>query len=115
MDLLHSRRFDGFCLVSSDSDFTRLATRIREDGLMVFGFGEKQTPSAFVNACDRFNHVEELTTSPLEVIATHAAQAKHLPQPAPRPPPSPHRPNPLPPQNPPRRPPPPAPGRSGPA
>jgi uncharacterized LabA/DUF88 family protein len=47
MDLLHSRRFDGFCLVSSDSDFTRLATRIREDGLMVFGFGEKQTPSAF--------------------------------------------------------------------
>lgn len=76
MDLLHSRRFDGFCLVSSDSDFTRLATRIREDGLMVFGFGEKQTPSAFVNACDRFSHVEELTTSPLEVIATRAATAK---------------------------------------
>ena len=76
MDLLHSRRFDGFCLVSSDSDFTRLATRIREDGLMVFGFGEKQTPSAFVNACDRFNHVEELTTSPLEVIATRAAGAE---------------------------------------
>lgn len=92
MDLLHSRRFDGFCLVSSDSDFTRLATRIREDGLMVFGFGEKQTPSAFVNACDRFNHVEELTTSPLEVIATHAAQAETPPAavapvaPAPTPP-----------------------------
>lgn len=76
MDLLHSRRFDGFCLVSSDSDFTRLATRIREDGLMVFGFGEKQTPRAFANACDCFNHMEELTTSPLEVIATRAAQAE---------------------------------------
>jgi len=76
MDLLHSRRFDGFCLVSSDSDFTRLATRIREYGLMVFGFGEKQTPRAFANACDCFNHMEELTTSPLEVIATRAAQAE---------------------------------------
>ncbi|MDD2991506.1 MAG: NYN domain-containing protein [Zoogloea sp.] len=79
MDLLHSRRFDGFCLVSSDSDFTRLATRIREDGLMVFGFGEKQTPKAFVNACDRFNHVEELTTSPLEVIATRGVPAETPP------------------------------------
>lgn len=94
-DLLHSRRFDGFCLVSSDSDFTRLATRIREDGLMVFGFGEKQTPSAFVNACDRFDHVEELTTSPLEVIATRGVPAETPPAavppaapvaPAPKPP-----------------------------
>jgi hypothetical protein len=100
MDLLHSRRFDGFCLVSSDSDFTRLATRIREDGLMVFGFGEKQTPRAFVNACDRFNHVEELTTSPLEVIATRAARLKHPPQPAPRPHLPPHPRHPLPPQSP---------------
>ena len=54
MDLLHSRRFDGFCLVSSDSDFTRLASRIREEGLMVYGFGERKTPSALVKACDKF-------------------------------------------------------------
>lgn len=60
MDLLHSRRFEGFCLVSSDSDFTRLATRIREDGLVVFGFGEKKAPKAFVNACDRYIYVENL-------------------------------------------------------
>jgi uncharacterized LabA/DUF88 family protein len=60
MDLLHSRRFEGFCLVSSDSDFTRLATRIREDGLVVYGFGEKKTPKAFVNACDRYIYVENL-------------------------------------------------------
>lgn len=60
MDLLHSRRFEGFCLVSSDSDFTRLAGRIREDGLVVFGFGEKKVPKAFVNACDRYIYVENL-------------------------------------------------------
>ncbi|WP_291981843.1 MULTISPECIES: NYN domain-containing protein [unclassified Candidatus Accumulibacter] len=60
MDLLHSRRFEGFCLVSSDSDFTRLATRIREDGLVVYGFGEKKAPKAFVNACDRYTYVENL-------------------------------------------------------
>jgi uncharacterized LabA/DUF88 family protein len=63
MDLLHSRRFEGFCLVSSDSDFTRLATRIREDGLVVFGFGEKKAPKAFVNACDRYIYVENLLGS----------------------------------------------------
>jgi hypothetical protein len=60
MDLLHSRRFEGFCLVSSDSDFTRLATRIREDGLVVYGFGEKKAPKSFVNACDRYTYVENL-------------------------------------------------------
>lgn len=60
MDLLHSGRFEGFCLVSSDSDFTRLATRIREDGLVVYGFGEKKAPKAFVNACDRYIYVENL-------------------------------------------------------
>lgn len=64
MDLLHSRRFEGFCLVSSDSDFTRLATRIREDGLVVFGFGEKKAPKAFVNACDRYIYVENLIAPP---------------------------------------------------
>lgn len=54
MDLLYTRRFDGFCLVSSDSDFTRLASRIREEGLLVYGFGEEKTPKAFVSACDKF-------------------------------------------------------------
>lgn len=54
MDLLYTRRFDGFCLVTSDSDFTGLATRIREEGLMVLGFGEQKTPDAFRNACHKF-------------------------------------------------------------
>ena len=54
MDLLFTKRFDGFCLVSSDSDFTRLASRIREEGLMVYGFGEQKTPKPFVSACDKF-------------------------------------------------------------
>lgn len=60
MDLLHSRRFDGFCLVSSDSDFTRLAARIREEGIDVFGFGEKKTPESFRQACRRFFYTENL-------------------------------------------------------
>ena len=60
MDLLFSKRFDGFCLVSSDSDFTRLASRIREEGLLVYGFGEKKTPKAFVSACDKFIFTEVL-------------------------------------------------------
>jgi hypothetical protein len=54
MDLLYTGSFDGFCIVSSDSDFTRLAARIRESGLTVYGFGEKKTPEAFVKACDKF-------------------------------------------------------------
>jgi len=54
MDLLYTGHFDGFCIVSSDSDFTRLAARIRESGLTVYGFGEKKTPEAFVKACDKF-------------------------------------------------------------
>jgi uncharacterized LabA/DUF88 family protein len=60
MDLLYAKRFDGFCLVSSDSDFTRLASRIREEGLLVYGFGEKKTPKAFVSACDKFIFTEVL-------------------------------------------------------
>lgn len=60
MDLLHEGNLDGFCLVSSDSDFTRLATRIRETGLMVYGLGEKKTPEAFVAACDKFIYTEIL-------------------------------------------------------
>ncbi len=60
MDLLYTRRFDGFCLVSSDSDFTGLALRIREEGLTVFGFGEQKTPEAFRNACHKFLFTEVL-------------------------------------------------------
>jgi uncharacterized LabA/DUF88 family protein len=60
MDLLYTQNFDGFCIVSSDSDFTRLASRIRESGLVVYGFGEKKTPESFVNACDKFIFTEIL-------------------------------------------------------
>jgi uncharacterized LabA/DUF88 family protein len=60
MDLLHGGAVDGFCLVSSDSDFTRLATRIREAGLVVYGFGEEKTPRPFMAACDRFVYTEIL-------------------------------------------------------
>jgi uncharacterized LabA/DUF88 family protein len=60
MDLLYTYKFDGFCIVSSDSDFTKLASRIREAGLLVYGFGEKKTPKAFVSACDKFIFTEVL-------------------------------------------------------
>ena len=60
MDILHSGDVDGFCLVSSDSDYTRLATRIRETGIFVMGIGEKKTPKPFVNACDVFVYTENL-------------------------------------------------------
>jgi uncharacterized LabA/DUF88 family protein len=63
MDILYSGTFDGFCLVSSDSDFTRLASRIRESGKVVYGFGEQKTPRPFVTACDRFIYTEVFSTS----------------------------------------------------
>lgn len=67
MDLLYTRKFDGFCLITSDSDFTGLAMRFREEGLTVFGFGEKKTPEAFRNACHKFLFTEVLRpTSPAE-------------------------------------------------
>ena len=65
-DVLHIGRVDGFCLVSSDSDFTRLATRSREAGLVVYGFGERKTPEPFVAACDKFIYTEILRTEPEE-------------------------------------------------
>lgn len=58
MDILHSEKVDGFCIVSSDSDFTRLATRLRESGMLVIGIGEKKTPSPFIVACDKFIYIE---------------------------------------------------------
>jgi|TARA_R100000005_G_scaffold94926_2_gene74531 uncharacterized LabA/DUF88 family protein len=90
MDLLHSGRFDGFCLVSSDSDFTRLAARIREQGIDVFGFGERKTPESFRQACRRFIYTENLregsegspqtaavtSKKPLEPLSKATAQLK---------------------------------------
>lgn len=60
MDILYSGRVDGFCIVSSDSDFTRLAIRLREAGMKVFGFGERKTPVSFISACDKFIYIEIL-------------------------------------------------------
>src|SRR5512146_1520237 len=73
MDILHSGVVDGFCLVSSDSDYTRLATRIREAGIFVMGIGEKKTAKAFVNACDLFVYTENL------VAEKKAVQQKRSP------------------------------------
>jgi len=68
MDLLYTDKLDGFCIVSSDSDFTRLASRIREAGLTVYGFGEKKTPKPFVGACDKFIYTEILRKEEVETI-----------------------------------------------
>jgi hypothetical protein len=75
MDLLHAGHLDGFCIVSSDSDFTRLAVRIRESGLMVYGFGAKKTPVAFVAACDKFVYTEILQPPPASTAGAPAAAA----------------------------------------
>jgi uncharacterized LabA/DUF88 family protein len=79
MDLLYSGRFDGFCIVSSDSDFTRLAARIRESGLTVYGFGERKTPKPFVAACDKFIYIENLTYA-----ETTASNVGEVARPTPR-------------------------------
>ena len=79
MDLLHTERLDGFCLVSSDSDFTRLAIRIRENGLPVFGFGEEKTPNSFVKACNRFFYIEIFKTKLVEPEATELQGPKATP------------------------------------
>jgi len=76
MDLLHSGRFEGFCLVSSDSDFTRLAARIREEGVDVYGFGELKTPESFRQACRRFIYTENLL--PEEPARTGAQTTRAL-------------------------------------
>lgn len=72
MDLLYTKNFDGFCIVSSDSDFTRLASRIRESGIKVYGFGEQKTPKAFIGVCDKFIYTENLrrATNHKEAINT---------------------------------------------
>jgi uncharacterized LabA/DUF88 family protein len=78
MDLLHSGRFDGFCLVSSDSDFTRLASRLREQGAEVYGFGEQKTPESFRQACRRFIYTENLIQEPASAQPGTLAPAKAL-------------------------------------
>jgi uncharacterized LabA/DUF88 family protein len=75
MDLLHSGRFDGFCLISSDSDFTRLASRIREQGVDVYGFGERKTPESFRQACRRFIYTENLLLPETSTSGEDAAKA----------------------------------------
>lgn len=87
MDILHSGRFDGFVLVSSDSDFTALASRIREQGLDVYGIGQKKTPESFRNACKRFIYIENLIAgdengsgrSPARSDPTDEAQPEPVP------------------------------------
>lgn len=69
MDILYSEKVDGFCLVSSDSDFTRLATRLREAGMRVYGIGEKKTPEPFIVACDKFIYIEILQKQKEDVEA----------------------------------------------
>jgi len=80
MDLLYTDRFDGFCIVSSDSDFTKLAARIRESGLFVYGFGEKKTPDAFVSACDKFIYTEVLRANEGEESSIKKKSTKELRQ-----------------------------------
>jgi uncharacterized LabA/DUF88 family protein len=86
MDLLYTKDLNGFCIVSSDSDFTPLVMRIRANGLKVFGFGEKKTPEPFVNACSKFLYLENLgepvPPPPMEPVEKMPRAAKSEPQPA---------------------------------
>lgn len=76
MDILYSEKVTGFCIVSSDSDFTRLATRLREAGMTVIGFGEKKTPKPFISACDKFIYLEILKHASAETAAEKKTTAK---------------------------------------
>ncbi|WP_343567149.1 NYN domain-containing protein [Sphingobacterium sp.] len=82
MDILHSDRVDGFCIVSSDSDFTRLATRLRESGKLVIGIGEKKTPKPFIASCDKFIYVEIFEKNQKKETVTKKKQ-QNQPKPAP--------------------------------
>jgi len=72
MDILYSKNVDGFCIVSSDSDFTKLAARLREAGMYVVGMGEKKTPAPFIAACEKFKYLEVLATIPTKHNETNA-------------------------------------------
>ncbi len=76
MDILYSKNVDGFCIVSSDSDFTRLAARLREAGMYVVGIGEKKTPLPFITACEKFKYLEVLAAVPTNHDKTQAAAVK---------------------------------------
>jgi len=78
MDLLYAGKFDGFCIVSSDSDFTRLASRIRESGLSAYGFGERKTPKPFVSACDKFIYTENLRSDKAADTTIDVTKEKNL-------------------------------------
>ena len=80
MDLLYTNKFDGFCIVSSDSDFTKLASRIRESGLVVYGFGEKKTPEPFVSACDKFIYTEVLVSKEDDSLSIKRKSTNELKQ-----------------------------------
>jgi uncharacterized LabA/DUF88 family protein len=82
MDLLHSDRLDGFCLVSSDSDFTRLASRLREQGADVFGFGKQKTPECFRQACRKFIYTENLLSEAQISTAEEGPSTKALQPPS---------------------------------
>jgi len=76
MDILYSGKVDGFCIVSSDSDFTRLATRLREAGMKVYGIGERKTPNAFIASCDKFIYIEILAESETDAEETPLLKAE---------------------------------------
>lgn len=80
MDILYSGKVDGFCIVSSDSDFTRLATRLREAGMKVFGIGQKKTPNPFIVACDKFIYMEIIAVPEAEVSESPQAKAHKAPK-----------------------------------
>ena len=80
MDILYSGKVNGFCIVSSDSDFTRLATRLREAGMQVFGIGEKKTPNPFIVACDKFIYIEILKNQSVGEDTNDVAKGKSGPK-----------------------------------
>ncbi len=80
MDILYSGKVDGFCIISSDSDFTRLATRLREAGMKVFGIGQKKTPNPFIVACDKFIYLEVIATADTAENETPEKEASVKPE-----------------------------------
>ena len=85
MDILYSGKVDGFCIISSDSDFTRLATRLREAGMKVFGIGQKKTPNPFIVACDKFIYMEIIPVFGAETEEINPAKPKSAKPVAPKP------------------------------
>jgi uncharacterized LabA/DUF88 family protein len=80
MDILYSGKADGFCIISSDSDFTRLATRLREAGMKVFGIGQKKTPTPFIVACDKFIYIEIIAQAEAEATTETESKSEKQPQ-----------------------------------